>query len=219
MERIRAVVFDLDGTLLNTLDDLAAAVNHALAAHGMPRRTLDEVRRFVGNGVANLIRRAVPNGTDENTTAEVLVTFKTYYAVHQMDATAPYPGIPALLDALHKAGVPMAVVSNKLESAVEALRVHFFGDTISLAVGDLPPRPVKPAPDGTLAALRRLGISPEEALFVGDSEVDVVTARNAGMRCLAVSWGFRDEDVLRAAGATVIAATPAEARAWIMERV
>lgn len=219
MERIRAVVFDLDGTLLNTLDDLAAAVNHALTAHGMPTRTLDEVRRFVGNGVRNLILRAVPEGTEEATSEAVLATFKTYYAVHQMDATAPYEGIHALLASLHKAGVAIAVVSNKLESAVEALRQHFFADTVALAVGDLPPRPVKPAPDGTLWALQQLGVSPQEALFVGDSEVDVATAHNAGVPCLAVSWGFRDEAVLRAACAGNIAATPAEAQAWILERV
>ncbi len=219
MERIGAVVFDLDGTLLNTLHDLAAAVNYALTAHNMPTRTMDEVRQFVGNGVANLIRRAVPKGTDEQTEEQVLVTFKAYYAEHGMDYTAPYAGILSLLETLRDAGVAMAVVSNKLESAVESLRRHFFADTIPVAVGDAPPRPVKPAPDGTLAALERLGVSPAEALFVGDSEVDIVTARNVGMRCLAVSWGFREEKMLWENGAQNIAATPAEALTWILERV
>ena len=219
MEKIRAVVFDLDGTLLNTLDDLAGAVNYALTTHDMPTRTLDEVRRFVGNGVTKLIRRAVPDGSDEATVQQVLATFKSYYAAHEMDKTAPYDGIPALLETLHKAGIAMAVVSNKLESAVENLRQHFFADTIPVAVGDAPPRPVKPAPDGTLVALERLGVSPAEALFVGDSEVDVLTARHTGMRCLAVSWGFREEDVLRQSGAQAITATPAEALEWIQERI
>lgn len=219
MQKIRAVVFDLDGTLLNTLDDLAAAVNVALATHQMPVRTLDEVRQRVGNGVKNLILRSVPDGTDEATALAVLATFKAYYAEHSMDATAPYEGIPALLASLHKAGVAMAVVSNKLESAVEALRQHFFADTVTLAVGDLPTRPVKPAPDGTLWALQQLGVSPQEALFVGDSDVDIVTARNAGMPCLSVSWGFRDEAFLRQSGAETVVATVAEAQARIMERV
>jgi len=219
MTTIRAVVWDLDGTLLNTLDDLAASVNHALAVHGMPRRTLDEVRRFVGNGVANLVARSVPEGTPAHTTAAVLDTFRAHYAQHNMDNTAPYPGILEGLAALKAMGVPMAVVSNKLEPAVEVLCQHFFADTLTVAVGDIPGRPVKPAPDSTLAALARLGVPPEQALFVGDSEVDVLTAQNVGMPMLAVSWGFRDADVLRQSGATEVATTPAEAFSYIQERV
>ncbi len=219
MRPIRAVVFDLDGTLLNTLDDLAASVNFALTAGGYPTRTLAEVRGFVGNGVRNLVARSLPPYVDEQQLEKTLSVFKSHYAVHQMDATTPYAGIPALLNALKDAGIGMAVVSNKLQGAVEDLRAHFFADTIAVAIGDQPPRPVKPAPDGTLEALAHLGVCPEDALFVGDSDVDVYTAHNAGMPCLAVSWGFRDADCLLAAGADYIAATPEEAKRWIMENV
>ncbi len=211
MDPIRAVIFDLDGTLLNTLDDLAAAVNHALARHGYPERTISEVRRFVGNGIAQLIHRALPEGVDTDTEAAVLQDFRAYYAQHNMDKTAPYAGVLDMLAALKAAGIPMALVSNKIESAAEALRQHFFADTVTLAVGDAPPRPRKPAPDGTYAALAALGVPPDEAIFVGDSDVDVDTARNAGMRMLAVTWGFRDADLLRARGATLLADTPADA--------
>lgn len=216
MDKIRAVIFDLDGTLLNTLDDLAGAVNHALALHDYPTRTLDEVRRFVGNGIANLIHRALPDGVDADTEATVLADFRTYYADHDLDVTAPYAGVGEMLAALHAAGIPMAVVSNKIESAVEELRQHFFADTIAIAVGDHPSRPRKPAPDGTYAALARLGVTADEAIFVGDSEVDVDTARNAGMRMLAVTWGFRDVDILRARGATQFADTPAAAARYLL---
>ncbi len=216
MKPIRAVIFDLDGTLLNTLDDLAGAVNYALALHGYPVRTIDEVRRFVGNGIANLIHRALPEGVDADTEATVLADFRTYYAAHDLDATAPYAGVGEMLAALHEAGIPMALVSNKIESAVEELRGHFFADTITFAVGDHPSRPRKPAPDGTYAALARLGVSADEAIFVGDSEVDVDTARNAGMRLLAVTWGFRDADTLCARGATCFAHTPAEATRYLL---
>lgn len=216
MVPIRAVIFDLDGTLLNTLDDLAGAVNHALTLHGYPTRTIDEVRRFVGNGIANLVHRALPDGVDADTEAAVFADFRTYYADHDLDATAPYEGVYEMLAALHAAGISMALVSNKIESAVETLRQHFFADTIAIAVGDHPSRPRKPAPDGTYAALAQLGVSVDEAIFVGDSEVDVDTARNAGMRLLAVTWGFRDVEILRARGATCFADTPAEAARYLL---
>ena len=219
MPTIRAVIWDLDGTLLNTLQDLTDAVNFALHEAGYPPRTLDEVRTFVGNGVPKLIERAVPAGTAAADIQRVLALFRPYYAAHNADATVPYPGIPEGLQALHEAGVAMAVVSNKLEPAVEALRQRFFPDTIALAVGDVPARPVKPAPDGTLLALESLGVAPEEALFVGDSEVDVLTARHAGVPCLAVSWGFRSRTVLEAQGADAVADTPAEAFAYIRRRL
>ncbi len=216
MKPINAVLFDLDGTLLNTLDDLAAAVNVALDAHGMPRRTLAEVRAFVGHGVANLISRAVPAGTDAATTARVLDTFRTYYVEHSLDVTAPYDGILPTLARLKNAGIAMAVVSNKLEEATEALCRHFFGDLITVAIGDVPDRPRKPAPDGTLAALARLGVPADEAIFVGDADSDVLTAKNAGIPCLGVTWGFRDVDVLRAAGAAALVDTPTQIADYIL---
>lgn len=210
MKPIRAVLFDLDGTLLNTLDDLATAVNVALNAHGMPQRTRAEVRAFVGHGVAKLIARAVPAGTDEATTAQVLDTFRAYYIDHSLDETAPYDGILPMLQQLKAAGIAIAVVSNKLEGATAALCQHFFGEDISVVIGDVPDRPRKPAPDGTLAALARLGVSADEAVFVGDADSDVLTAKNAGLPCLGVTWGFRDADVLRAAGATHLIDTPTQ---------
>lgn len=216
MKQISAVVFDLDGTLLDTLNDLAAAVNAALAAHGMPTRTRDEVRRFVGNGVAKLIERAVPARTDAAVQQAVFDTFRTYYAEHNLDTTAPYDGILLSLARLRDAGIAMAVVSNKLEEATEALCRHFFSDLIAVAVGDVPDRPRKPAPDGTLAALARLGVTPDEAIFIGDSDVDVTTAANAGLPCIGVTWGFRDADVLRAAGATHLIDTPTQLADYIL---
>lgn len=218
MTSIRAVVFDLDGTLLNTLDDLAAAVNVALDAHGMPRRTCTEVRGFIGNGVTKLIERAVPAGTDAAAQQAVFDTFRAYYAEHSLDATAPYDGILPTLARLRDAGIAMAVVSNKLEEATEALRRHFFADCISIAVGDAPERPRKPAPDGTLTALARLGVTPDEAIFVGDSDVDVLTATNAGLPCLGVTWGYRGADILRKAGATQLIDTPAQLADYILNR-
>jgi phosphoglycolate phosphatase len=218
MTKIKAVVFDLDGTLLNTLDDLAAAVNHALDAHGMPTRTVDEVRRFVGNGVAKLIERAVPAGTDAATQQAVFDTFRAYYVEHSLDTTAPYDGILPALARLKTAGIAMAVVSNKLEEATAALCQHFFGDLIAIAIGDVPDRPRKPAPDGTLAALARLGVTPDEAIFVGDADTDVLTAKNTGLPCLGVTWGFRDADILRAAGATHLIDTPVQLADYILNR-
>ena len=215
MQTKKAVIWDLDGTLLDTLQDLTAAVNFALTQGGYPVRTIHEVRAFVGNGVAKLIERAMPAGASAQQVAEALAVFRQYYAVHSVDVTAPYEGIPAGLEALRDAGVKMAVVSNKLEPAVEALRQRFFADTIAVAAGDVPTRPAKPAPDSTLWAMEQLGVTAEETLFVGDSEVDILTARHAGVDCLAVSWGFRDKECLLGQGAAAVADTPAEAFAWI----
>lgn len=217
MKNVRAVVFDLDGTLLNTLNNITAAVNHTLTAYGMPSRTPAEVRGFVGNGVVSLIARAVPVGTDADTTARVLADFRVYYADHTLDLTAPYDGILPMLDCLKEHGVAMAIVSNKPDVSVERLCEKFFANHITVALGDSPDRPRKPAPDGTLAALAQLGVSAEEAVFVGDGDADVLTARNAGMPCVGVTWGFRDADDLRAAGATVLADTPAQVAEIIVQ--
>lgn len=203
----KAIVWDLDGTLLDTLDDLHLSVNEALTRHGMPKRTRDEVRTFVGNGIRNLIVRAVPDGTDATTTDAVLDTFTSYYKEHMNDHTAPYAGVPEMLASLKAAGMKMAIVSNKAHFATKELAELYFADTIDVAVGAKDGVPKKPAPNAVYAALAEMGVSKDDAVFIGDSEVDVVTGMNAGMALIAVSYGFRDADTLREAGAEVICPT------------
>lgn len=206
----KAIIWDLDGTLLNTLTDLHSAVNAALAECGLPARTVEEVRCFVGNGIPNLIARAVPAGTDEKKEAEVLASFLSYYTEHMNDHTAPYEGILPLLDDLREKGVRMAVVSNKADYATAELTRLHFGDRLDAAVGAREGVPKKPAPDGVFTALDALGVPAAAAVYIGDSEVDVATGKNAGMDVIAVSWGFRDVETLRAAGARMICDTVAE---------
>ncbi len=210
-----SIVWDLDGTLLNTLGDLAASVNEALRRHSMPPRTKDEVRSFVGNGIRNLIVRAVPDGTDEAATEAVLATFTSYYKDHMNDTTAPYGGVPEMLAKLKAAGVKMAIVSNKAHFATKELTKLYFADTIDVAVGAKDGVPKKPAPDAVYDALAEMGADKADAVFIGDSEVDVVTGKNAGMDVIAVTWGFRDEDTLRSAGATHLCASAEELTAAI----
>ena len=217
----RVAVFDLDGTLLDTLDDLHAAVCRALVRAAMPPRTREEIRAFVGDGVELLIRRAVPadlatlpNGEEQIRT--VLADFKADYAANCTVATAPYAGIPSLLDALRAADVRIAVVSNKFDAATKALCRQYFGDRVDVAVGEREADGIrkKPAPDTVFEALDALGVrlsDPDARIFyIGDSEVDVETAKNAGIPCISVTWGFRDKDFLLARGATVFAGTPDE---------
>ncbi len=201
----KAIVWDLDGTLLDTLQDLAASTNAALKVQGYPPRRLEEIRAFVGNGVEKLLRRALPGPVEEADFAALFSSFRAHYAQHCNDNTAPYPGILRVLKILRARGIPMAVVSNKLDSAVKELCRHYFEGCISVAIGDRPGLARKPAPDGVALALRELGVSAEEALYIGDSEVDVLTARAAGLPLLCVSWGFRSEAELRRAGAGLIA--------------
>jgi len=201
------VVFDMDGTLLNTLDDLAASTNAALAAHGMPARTTDEVRQYVGNGIANLVRLAVPEGTGPDAQKDVFDTFCAHYAAHNAEKTAPYPGILDLLARLEEKGVRSAVVSNKGDFAVQALVESYFPGLFSFAVGEREGIRRKPAPDTVFAALEALGVEPDEAVYVGDSEVDVATSAAAGLDCICVTWGFRDVQTLLDAGATTLVDT------------
>lgn len=205
---IRAVIWDLDGTLLDTLSDLAGSVNAALDMHGLPLHTLDEIRSFVGGGIKNLIDRSVPAGYDEEATKAVLADFTAHYAQHSKDLTRPYDGILEGLDLLLQKGIVMGIVSNKIDFAVKELSAEYFGDRMQVAVGDDPSRPRKPAPDSVWEAMRLLGVKKEETVYVGDSGVDVETARNAGVACIAVSWGFRSRESLVEAGANVIADTP-----------
>lgn len=204
----KAVIFDLDGTLLNTLDDLADSTNYALARHGFPARTREEVRQFVGNGVAMLLHRAVPAGTGPEEEVACLDTFRRYYLTHMRCKTAPYPGIPELLERLNRAGCAVAVVSNKFDAAVKALCADYFGARVPVAIGESEGVRKKPAPDTVYRALEELGIPAARAVYVGDSEVDLETARNAGMDCISVSWGFRETAFLLACGARTVAANP-----------
>lgn len=205
---ITTVIFDLDGTLLDTLSDLTDSVNHALAVHGFAARSRREVRSFLGNGIRQLMWQAVPHELEPPHFESVLETFRTYYVVHCMDRTAPFEGIAELLDALRARRIRTAIVSNKLDPAVQELREHFFADTIPVAIGESPVVRRKPCPDSLLEAMKRLGSKPEETLYVGDSEVDIETSRRAGVRCATVLWGFRDEDFLRDAGAICCARKP-----------
>ena len=198
--KIKTVIFDLDGTLLDTIGDLAAAVNFGLRSHGYPERTVDEVRRFVGNGVRNLILRSL-NGVETDDFNEVFADFKKYYSEHNAVLTVPYPGITELLRVLKEKGIGTAIVSNKYDAAVKALNVHYFGDLIPVAIGEKEGVSRKPAPDSVLLAMKELNADPASTVYVGDSEVDVETAKNASLPCLTVTWGFRDREILRSAGA------------------
>ena len=197
-----AILFDLDGTLLDTLGDLQLAVNRALAEFDYPPRTLEEVRRFVGNGAGQLLKLAVPEGADP---APVLAAFQRIYRANCQELTAPYPGIPQALEILGKE-YPLAIVSNKPDAAVKTLCAQFFPGIY--ARGESAECPRKPAPDMVHAAMAALGV--ETCLYVGDSEVDVLTAKNAGVPCLTVLWGFRDREDLESAGATHFCTDPQE---------
>lgn len=194
-----AVIFDLDGTLLNTLGDLRNAVNHALSTFGLPPRTLQEVRAFVGNGVANLIRRAMPDDASEEALSQALATFRTYYNAHLNVETVPYPGVISMLQALKAASLPVMINSNKYDAALQELVKCHFPNLYFKAAGEGEACPRKPDPTAALALARAAGAAPERTLYVGDSAVDVSTARNAGMACAWVSWGFRSREDMSSA--------------------
>ena len=208
MKQYSTYIFDLDGTLLDTLQDLAVSVNYALRQCSMPERTLDEVRQFVGNGVRMLMKRAVPQGEDNPRFQEAFDIFRSHYLEHSLDTTAPYPGIMEMLVRLKASGKRMAVVSNKLQAGVDELAASFFNGVIDVAIGERSGIPRKPAPDMVLAALKELGVEPAEAIYVGDSDVDLQTAANSGLPCISVLWGFRSRDFLVAHGATMFAQQP-----------
>lgn len=211
-------IFDLDGTLLDTLLDLAAAINAALKASGYPERSVDEVRSFVGDGIRKLIKRAVPVGTDEAGIARVHADFTAYYRVHSADRTVPYAGIVEMLAALRQRGVKTAVLSNKVDRATKALCEGYFAGLFDIVAGEREGEgiPKKPAPEGVFAILRAMGIPAEGAVYIGDSDVDIKTARNAGLDEILVSWGFRDVGFLRQNGARNIVDTAKELEALIV---
>lgn len=208
-KKINTVIFDLDGTLLDTLEDLKKATNYALKFCNMPECTLDEVRRFVGNGVRNLMIRAVPDGESNSEFERAFAIFKEYYGQHCNDATKAYDGIPQLLQELKDRGYALAIVSNKIDSAVQDLNHKYFPQ-VDVAIGDRENLRRKPEPDSVNLALDVLNKTKQEAIYVGDSDVDLQTAQNAGLPCISVLWGFRDKEFLIEHGATVFVKKPME---------
>lgn len=216
---IKNLIFDLDGTLLNTLADLRDSTNFALKKFNFPERTTDEVRNFVGNGLRMLIKRAVPQGTNDKTVDAVLSEMKAHYREHYHDGTVPYDGILPFLHKMKWCGSRMAIVSNKANPMVQLLRTLYFDDLIPVAVGELDGVPRKPAPDMVRIAMQRLGCTEENTVYIGDSEVDIETAKNAGLPCFSVGWGFRTEESLRSAGAETIYCSPAELQKALISQV
>ena len=212
MKQYQTMIFDLDGTLLDTLEDLADAVNAALRMHGYPERSIDEVRAFVGNGVRRLMRLAHPGGEAAADFEEVLTDFKVYYADHSRDKTKPYAGILELLETLKGRGVKMAIVSNKFDAAVKELNRFYFDDLIPVAIGENEAAGIrkKPAPDSVFSAMALLGAEPETTLYVGDSEVDHETSRQAGLDLILVSWGFRPRSSLEKYASMALIDSPEE---------
>ena len=208
--KYQLVIFDLDGTLLDTLEDLADSTNYIMRQFGCPERTLSEVRSFVGNGIRKLLERSAPKDTPAEVIDGMFEQFKEYYGAHCADKTKPYDGILELLDTLQKQGTKLAVVSNKADYAVKALCEQYFPGYFDEAVGERVGIARKPAPDTVKEVLKNLKMEKSQAVYIGDSEVDVQTARNAEMDCIAVDWGFRDKEVLIKAGAETIVSTPAE---------
>ncbi len=210
MSKIDTVIFDLDGTLINSLEDLRVSVNYALFGFKYPKQTLDMVRRNVGNGIEKLIERSLPEGKDNVNYEVCLEIFKEHYKTHMSVNTKPYPHIIETLAALKSRGYKLAVVSNKFDAAVKPLCQKYFKNLIDVAIGQSKDTKKKPAPDTVYIALDELGSTSETSIYVGDSEVDIQTAKNSGMDCISVSWGFKTKEFLKQNGASVIIDTPLE---------
>ena len=208
MKKIDTVIFDMDGTVLNTLEDLAASVNHTLRQFGMPGHPEEDYRRFFGNGIRYALQCAVPEGTPDSLIEEMIPVFRDHYEKHCLDHTKPYEGVPALMKQLAGQGYKLAIVSNKIDSAVKELNERFFSEYVKVAIGERNGIRRKPAPDTVLQAIRELAGSGATAVYVGDSEVDCRTAENAGIPCISVLWGFRSRGDLEREGAVLFADTP-----------
>ncbi len=229
--RFEYAVFDLDGTLIDTLEDLKDSVNVIMRKYGFPERSLPEIRAFVGNGLRRLIELSVPQLPSAGTNASgssapsaaallprpsvtgeaferLFAEYKTYYAAHCMVKTAPYKGIPEAVRAIRDAGIRCAVVTNKMQSAAEEIIRSFFGDVFDVVIGQIDGMPQKPAPDGVRLAMERLGADPAKTVYIGDSEVDCLTARNARLPIIGVTWGFRDRAVLETNAADFVIDSP-----------
>ncbi len=208
---IDTIIFDLDGTLLNTLEDLMDSVNFALGRQGYPLRNISEIRSFVGNGIRLLMERAVPNEVIGTDTFEICFEdFVDYYKIHMEDKTAPYDGINDMLSNIKKIGFKTAIVTNKADFAAQDLCKRMFGENIDLVVGSSDDRPNKPAPDGVFYALKKLDSKLENTVFVGDADTDILTAKNAGLSSIGVLWGFRDREIIEVEGAEYIVETVKE---------
>lgn len=203
-QMIDTIIFDLDGTLLNTLEDLKDSVNFALEKQGFPLRTLSEIRSFVGNGIRLLMERSVPENTDLEVFDCCFADFCEYYKAHMEDKTAPYDGINDMLSNVKKTGFKTAIVTNKADFAAQDLCRRMFGKNIDLVVGSSDDRPNKPAPDGVFYALEKLNSNVENTIFVGDADTDILTAKNAGLPSIGVLWGFRDREIIENEGAEYI---------------
>ncbi len=208
--KYNTVIFDLDGTLLNTLDDLRDSLNEILIRKGYAARSLEEVRRFVGNGVRNLVRLSVPESCSEDEVTIILDEFKEHYKHNMQNKTRPYNGIMELLLDMNRFNYKIAIVSNKFDSAVKELANTYFGNLVPVAIGETSEIRRKPAPDSIFTAVRELGSDLLHTILVGDSETDIRTAKNAGIPCIGVTWGFRCREVLRSEGADYLIDTPRE---------
>lgn len=204
----KLIVFDMDGTILDTLEDLKNSINHVLTQYHMPTRSLDEVRSFVGNGILKLVERSAVAGTDEATILKMFEDMKQYYQLHCYDTTKPYDGIVDVIKMLKEQGYLVSVVSNKADAAVQELCVKFFDGLMDCAVGERDGIARKPAPDSVNMVMKELNVEPEDVVYIGDSEVDYATAMNAQIDYIIVTWGFREEDFLRQQGASVFAHKP-----------
>ncbi|MGN1388741.1 MAG: HAD family hydrolase [Bulleidia sp.] len=219
MMNCRCAIFDMDGTILYTLQDISDGLNAALRKNGLPERSMEEIRRFVGNGIHREVEQTVPEGSSKAVIQQVFDDFNTWYAVHCYDHTKPYNGILPLLSELRKAGLKTAIVSNKADYAVQILDEKYFSGLIDCGVGEKQGIARKPAPDTVNAVLEMLDADRSEAVYIGDSEVDLETAANARMDCIAVTWGYRDEDFLIAHGARTLARTPEELQKILLNQL
>ena len=218
MKKYDAIIFDLDGTLLNTLEDLTDAVNYVMGQYGFEGKTILQVRSFVGNGIRKLVERCVPGGQDREDFEEIFECFRSFYTSHCQIKTKPYEGILEMLGILSEKGYQMGIVSNKNDRAVEELNDIFFSEYIDVAIGQNDQLRPKPAPDTVDMALNRLGCSRERALYVGDSDVDKATADNCGMDCVSVTWGFRDRDMLAELKPAAVIDEPGQLVEYLGER-
>ena len=213
--KIRNIIWDMDGTLMDTLQDLAMAVNHALRKYNMPERTMEQIRRSVGNGVRRLVLLSVPDGEQNPQFQAVFDEFRNWYLLHCEDHTVPYEGIQNVLHELKSAGYRMAIVSNKLQEGIDELHRRWFSDTIDVAIGERPGIARKPAPDMVRLAMSELGASVGDSVYIGDSDVDLATARNSGLQCISVLWGFRTREELLQVGADFFAESPQDIKSII----